>query len=78
MRTPMKPCRAVCELTDEEDEAFTVAIDHHQGARDERVSRQSVLRKMIATFCQKEGVRFPAPSPKGRRPRRAAAPPASF
>jgi hypothetical protein len=72
MRTPAKPYRAACELTDAEDDAFAIAIDRYQGTRDDRVSRQSVLRELISRFCKDQGVRFPAPTPKGRNPRRSA------
>lgn len=73
MRTPTKPYRAACELTDDEDEAFAVAVDRYQGARDDRVSRQSVLRELISRFCKDLGVRFPPPTPKGRNSRRGTA-----
>lgn len=70
MRTPVKPCRAVLELTEEEDDAFLAALEAHQESREDRVSRQSVLRKLVASFCQSEGIRFPPARPKGVRPRR--------
>lgn len=69
MRNPAKPYRAVVELTDAEVDAFESALDRHQESRDDRVSRQSVLRALIARFCQSEGIRFPHPAKVGRKPR---------
>lgn len=71
MRNPAKPYRAVVELTDAEVDAFELALDRHQESRDDRVSRQSVLRTLIARFCQGEGVRFPSPPKLGKKPRGA-------
>lgn len=71
MRSTAKPCRAQCELTDEEDEAFTVAISRRQESLDARITRQSELRKMIAAYCKDAGVRFPSPSRSRSRPPRS-------
>jgi hypothetical protein len=75
MRSTLKPHRAVVELTDDEEAAFQEALDHHQADREHRVTRQLVLRRMIAAFCTGEGVRFPPAQPY--RPRRASDPAAA-
>lgn len=69
MRSLAKPCRASVELTDAEDDAFTVALERNQERADVRLTRQSVLRQILATYCKDAGVRFPAPTRKGKRVR---------
>ena len=71
MRSPAKPCRASVELTDEEDDAFTVAIERNQERVDVRLTRQSVLRQLVATYCKDAGVRFPSPTRRRKRARAA-------
>lgn len=67
MRSPAKPCRAQVELTDDEDDAFDVAIERNQERADVRLTRQSVLRQLVAGYCKNAGVRFPAPSRRKKR-----------
>lgn len=67
MRSPAKPCRAQVELTDAEDDAFDVAIERNQERADVRLTRQSVLRQLVSSYCKSAGVRFPAPSRRKKR-----------
>lgn len=67
-----KSCRAVANLTDDQDTAFGLAVERAQADDSDRLTRQRVLLKLISDFCRRQGVRFP--SSTGNRARKASAP----
>ncbi len=66
-----KTCRAVANLTDDQDTAFGLAVEKEQTDESDRLTRQRVLLNLISDFCKKNGVRFPSPSGTKSRKKRA-------
>jgi hypothetical protein len=60
----IKPRRAVADLTDDQAEAWELALERAQESRQDKVSGQGVLRELMSGFCRSQGVRFPAPRPR--------------
>lgn len=67
-----KTCRAVANLTDDQDTAFGLAVQREQADDADHLTRQRVLLRLISDYCRRQGVRFP--SPPGGRGRRVHAP----